>query len=103
LLAISMAVAMRQYDTACIAWWRRFVGFIKATKRHHRASTRSDITNRSSQCWDLAWFWGRGVGDGTILYGGSYYYIGVWHIKMKTRTWQRWWNTYMGVLVRLLS
>jgi hypothetical protein len=43
-------------------------------------------------------FWGRGVGDGAILYGGFYYYMGVWHIKMKTRTWQRWWNTYMGVL-----
>jgi len=44
LLAISMAVAMRGYDTERIARWRRFVAFTKATKRHHLASTRSDIT-----------------------------------------------------------
>jgi len=31
LLAISMAVAMQRYDTACIARWRRFVAFTKAT------------------------------------------------------------------------
>ena len=44
LLAISMAITMRRYFTARIARWRRFVAFIKATKRHHRASTCSDIT-----------------------------------------------------------
>ena len=44
LLAISMAIAMRRYYTKRIARWRRFVAFIKATKRHHRTSTRSDIT-----------------------------------------------------------
>jgi len=42
LLAVSMAIVMRQYYTARIARWRRFVAFIKATKRRHRASTRSD-------------------------------------------------------------
>jgi hypothetical protein len=44
LLAVSMAIAMRRYYTARIARWRRFVAFIiiKATKRHHRASTYSD-------------------------------------------------------------
>jgi len=42
--AISMAVAMRRYDTACITQWRRFVAFTKTTKRHHRASTCSDST-----------------------------------------------------------
>jgi hypothetical protein len=44
LLAVSMAIAMRWYYTARIAQWRRFVAFIKATKHHHWASTRSDIT-----------------------------------------------------------
>jgi Na+/melibiose symporter-like transporter len=44
LLAISMAIAMRRYYTKRIARWRRFVAFIKATKRHHRTSTCSDIT-----------------------------------------------------------
>jgi len=42
LLAVSMAIAMRQYYTPHIAQWRRFVAFIKATKRHHRVSTCSD-------------------------------------------------------------
>jgi len=44
LLAISMALAMRRYNTVHIAQWKRFLAFKKATKRHHRASTRSDIT-----------------------------------------------------------
>ena len=30
--------------------YRGFVAFIKATKCHHRASTRSDVTNRIRQC-----------------------------------------------------
>ena len=42
LLAILMAVVMRRCYTPRIARWRRFVAFIKATKRHHRASTHSD-------------------------------------------------------------
>jgi hypothetical protein len=44
LLAVLMAIAMRRYYTVCIARWRRFVAFIKATKRHHRVRTHSDIT-----------------------------------------------------------
>ena len=44
LMAISMAVAEQRYYTPSISRWRRFVAFIKATKRRHRASTRSDIT-----------------------------------------------------------
>ena len=32
-----------------ITRWRRFMAFIKATKRRHQASTRSDITNRTRQ------------------------------------------------------
>ena len=42
--AVLMAVTVRQYYTAHISRWRRFMAFIKATKRHHRASTCSDIT-----------------------------------------------------------
>jgi hypothetical protein len=45
LLAILMAVAVRQYYTARIARWRRFMAFIKGTKRHHRASTCSGSIN----------------------------------------------------------
>ena len=51
LLAVSVAIAMWRCYTACISQWRRFVAFIKATKRHHRASTRSDsiIGTRQNQ------------------------------------------------------
>ena len=44
LLAVFMAFAMRWYYTSRIARWRRFMAFIKATKRHHQTSARSDIT-----------------------------------------------------------
>jgi len=40
-LAISIAMAVRWCDTACIARWRRSRALIEATKRHHRATTRS--------------------------------------------------------------
>jgi hypothetical protein len=43
LLAILVVIAMRQYYTARIARWRRFVAFIKATKRRHQASSCSNI------------------------------------------------------------
>ena len=49
LMAISMAIAMRRCYTPRIARWRRFVAFIKATKRHHRASTCSDIKKGTHQ------------------------------------------------------
>ena len=42
LLPTSMAIAMQRYNTKCIARRRRFVAFVKATKCHHRASTRAD-------------------------------------------------------------
>jgi hypothetical protein len=42
LLTILMAVAVRRYYTARITRWRRFVAFIKAIKRRHRASTCSN-------------------------------------------------------------
>jgi pheromone shutdown protein TraB len=44
-----MAIAMRRYYTMCIARWRRFVAFIKATKCHHRVSTCSDSINWTLQ------------------------------------------------------
>jgi hypothetical protein len=48
LLVILMAIAMQRYYTTRIARWRRFRAFIKATKRHHRASTRSAITQSNT-------------------------------------------------------
>ena len=44
LWAVLIAISMWWYYTARITRWRRSVAFIKATKHHHRASTRSDIT-----------------------------------------------------------
>jgi hypothetical protein len=55
-LAVSMAIAMRRYYTAHIARWRRLVAFIKATKRHHRTSTRSKILKGTLQCRKFAIF-----------------------------------------------
>ena len=42
LLTVLMDIAVRRYYTGRIARWRRFVAFIKATKRRHWASTCSD-------------------------------------------------------------
>jgi len=42
LLTILMVIAKWWCDTAHLAQWRRFVAFIKATKRRPRASTRSN-------------------------------------------------------------
>jgi hypothetical protein len=56
LLAVSMAIAMCQYYTARIAQWRRLVAFIKATKRHHWTSTRSEIIKGTLQCHKFAIF-----------------------------------------------
>jgi len=50
LLAILMAIAMRQYNTKLITQWRRYRAFINATTCHHQASTCSDSTNRTCQC-----------------------------------------------------
>jgi hypothetical protein len=56
LLTISMAIAVRRYYTARIAQWRRSVAFIKATKRCHQVSTRSDFIKGTSQCREFAIF-----------------------------------------------
>ena len=45
-LAISIAMAVRWCDNARISRWRRSRALIEATKRRHRASTRSDSINR---------------------------------------------------------
>ena len=48
-LAVSMAIAMRRYDTACIARWRGSRASLEATGCHHRASTRSDSIKGTCQ------------------------------------------------------
>jgi hypothetical protein len=41
-LAVSMAMVMRRYVTACIAQWRRSRALLEATGRHHQASIMSN-------------------------------------------------------------
>ena len=47
LLAVLVAIMMCRYSTERITQWRRFMAFTKATKRHHRVSTRSDSINQT--------------------------------------------------------
>jgi hypothetical protein len=56
LLTITMAVAVHRYYTARIAQWGRSMAFIKATKRRHLVSTRSDIIKGTLQCREFAIF-----------------------------------------------
>ncbi len=49
-LATLMAMAMRRYVTAHIAWWRRFRALLEATKRRHQASIAANRHNRSRMC-----------------------------------------------------
>ena len=86
LLAISMAMCY----TPRIARWRRFVAFIKATKRHHRTSTRSDSVNRSSQC---CYFRDISSSNRWKRARVAIITIGVWDINLTGRTWWMEWNT----------
>jgi hypothetical protein len=56
LLTITMAVAVRRYYTARITQWSRSMAFIKATKRRHRASSRSNIIKGTLQCREFTIF-----------------------------------------------
>jgi hypothetical protein len=71
LLTISMAIAVRRYYTTHIPRWRGSVAFIKATKRHHRASTRSDIIKRDIAMPRIHYLLRvSGAGDGAIELDG---------------------------------
>ncbi len=83
LLAVSMAITMRRCNTERITGWRRFVAFIKAPKRHHRASTHSNITNWTCQRWLFRTF--HREKDLQLTYW-PLITIGVWHIKLMRRT-----------------
>ncbi len=83
LLAVLMAITMRRYYIVHISWWRRFVAFIKATKRHHWVCTRSDITNWTHQCRLILTFHPK---KGLQLTCWHQIKIGVWHIKLTGTT-----------------
>ncbi len=94
--AMLMAAAVRRYNTACIARWRRSRALLEATGRRHRASIMSDNIN-----W--TWLWRFfyvfiiktvGKGHGSML--RPLFLIGVWHIKRKRRAWLRWLYNLLG-------
>ncbi len=53
-VAMLMAAAVRQYNTACIAQWRRSRALLEATGHCHRASIMSDNINWT---WLRCFFW----------------------------------------------
>jgi hypothetical protein len=55
-VAMLMAVAVRRYNTACIAWWRRSKALLEATRHCHRASIMSDNMNWTQLCWFFSMF-----------------------------------------------
>ncbi len=55
-LVVSMAIAMRRYDTARITRWRRTRASLEATGCHHRASTCSDSIKGTCQHWFCSMF-----------------------------------------------
>jgi len=54
-LAILIAMAVRQCNTACIDQWRRSRAFIKATKCRHWATTRSVSPRRPPEQQQTKW------------------------------------------------
>ena len=96
LLTILMAIAVRRYYNALIAWWGRFVAFIKATKRCHRASTCSNSINQT--CLPLF----QGHISSTNRWKRARVALittGVWHIKLMRRTYILCQNTLLGWLI----
>ncbi len=96
-VGVLMAMAMRRYVTACIAWWRRSRASREATGRRHRASIMSDNINRT---W-LQWFFFYvfiietvGKGHGSML--RPLFLIGVWHINRNRRSWLGWVYNVLG-------
>ena len=57
--AIFVAMAVQRCNTASIAWWRTSRAYIKATKHHHWATTRSVLPRRPPgwQSTEHLWLW----------------------------------------------
>ena len=76
-------IAMRRYYNERIAGWRRFMAFIKATKCHHWASTRSVSIKRTRQSRLFRTFHHKKELQLTYW---PLIIIGVWHIKLTGTT-----------------
>jgi hypothetical protein len=91
LLAILMAVVVRRYYTAHIARWRHFMAFIKATKRRHRTSTCSNITQSDMPTPDFGFIFHRQIDKkGLELTFRPRLTMRVWHINFFSRNKDRW-------------
>ncbi len=70
LMAILMAAAVHQYNTACIAQWRRSRALLEATGRRHQASIAANSCNWSCLPQFFSKFFHRklvGIGCGWML------------------------------------
>ena len=98
-VAMFMAAAVHQYNTALIAQWRRSRALLEATGRRHWASIMSNNINRT---WLRRFFFDVfivktvGKGHGSML--RPQLTIGVWHFKMMRRTQLICLNTLWGGL-----
>jgi hypothetical protein len=98
LLAILMAMAVRQYNTVHIAWWRRSTALVKADGCCHQASIAANSWNQSRICQFVSEFFHCQLiekGHGWMLRPQST--IRVWHIKMMRRIKLIVWILYGGV------
>ncbi len=89
-VAMLMAAAVRWYNTAHIAQWRRSRALLEATGRRHRASIMSDNINRTWLRWFFWCFHRQNYRKRSRVNAKTPDLIGVWHIKWKRRAWLRW-------------
>ncbi len=95
-VAMLMAVAVRRYNTVCIARWRRSRALLEATGCRHWASTMSDNINWTWLRWFFYVFIVKTVGKGHGSMLRPLFLIGVWHTKRKRRAWLRWLYNLLG-------
>ncbi len=85
-VAVLMAMAMRWYVTACIAWWRRSRASREAAGRRHQAIIMSKNINRT---WLRRFFFDVFIAKTVGIDHGStlrpLFLIGVWHINRNRR------------------
>ncbi len=84
-VAILIAATVCQYNTACIAQWRRSRASLEATGCCHQASIVADRCNWSRICRFLVYFHCKLVEKGHGLRIRLLFSIWVWHIKRKRR------------------
>jgi hypothetical protein len=85
MLAILMAAAVRRYNSAHIAQWRRSRASLEATGRRHQASIVADTIKGTWLTFFYVFHW-QHFEKGFGLSQSPLFLIGVLHIKRKRRT-----------------